>query len=326
MATTLREASSPFASLWAEDAAAKVNSRYGSEALVPRAQGGEVEEASTWWRAEFDAALDEWESRAAETTRGLEARAAAAKEMVREANERAKEAALEKVRAAEAEAARLRKEKAQLRARRLAKAVAEKKPPPKEAGAHELREAAAAAARANPPKPKRMLADAPGSTGASSSPGEAQHAGGLTGGDDAQLAAPQLAPSLPEQATGDAASARAASAHAASAGAASARATHALSGYWFEDVGECIKVSVPLDKVCACEDLSAEACEASFSEFGFRLQVKLQKANHVLNVPEVAYPIDPARSTSLVRTKSKRLVLKLAKREPSQVWRKLAAI
>jgi len=107
-------------------------------------------------------------------------------------------------------------------------------------------------------------------------------------------------------------------------------ATYSLnkSGYWFEDSGDVVKVSVPLEAVCP-GPLPKEAATASFKAFSFHLEVHLPDGSHpgthVLAIPDLAYDIVPEESSAKVRPKTKRVLVSLAKKTKTVSWRKLTA-
>eukprot|EP00965_Chrysotila_dentata_P236085 6201129-Pleurochrysis_carterae.AAC.3 len=105
-------------------------------------------------------------------------------------------------------------------------------------------------------------------------------------------------------------------------------ATHSLAkcGYWFEDAGDVVKLTVPLADACTAGQFSKELVECAFTRTGFRLQVRLANGVHVLAIPELAYFIDPEASSFTIRSASKRVVLSLAKQDPKRSWSKLTPL
>ena len=194
-------------------------------------------------------------------------------------------------------------------------------------GAAEAREAAAAAARANPPPPKPILPAAAAATTAAS---RAARTAGLpehvrAGVPEEQRPASPASPSAPLPPAPPPASL-------ADAGAAPAErpadVSLAKSGYWFEDGGDSVKVSVPLGPACDAlggAALAKDAAAATFSELGFRLEVDVGGVAHVLALPELAGRIVPERCAAKVRPTSRRVTISLVKREP-RPWTKLTAV
>ena len=128
-----------------------------------------------------------------------------------------------------------------------------------------------------------------------------------------------------------------AAAGAPQAGAAQAAAREQVSlnrsGFYFEDMGEEVKVTVPMEaalKLAGGGALDDGAATASFDERGFRLEVSLGGAGgamQVLSLPELWGRIMPDKCRVRVPVKgSKRVLLQLAKQDPATVWRKLTPV
>ena len=102
----------------------------------------------------------------------------------------------------------------------------------------------------------------------------------------------------------------------------------AKCAYYFEDVSEVlVQVTVPLEAACDGAALPKEGgLECTFSELGFKLEVTIGETVHRLNVGELLFRIRPSESVAKVRTKSKAVVVELAKLEPGKTWRKLTAM
>jgi len=241
------------------------------DASQVREEGGEVEDAHEWWARMDEEVRAAWAEGVQEQLAVDEERRQLAKKAAADAEARAAAAAAARIEAEENEAAKRRKET--LRANRAlaaAHAAARERGAPPAApldrviGAVAAREAAASAARANPPPPMRV--DSP-------------TRGGVGGGTPARNGA-------------------GADSVAADVGSLSLKD----SGYWFEDAGEMVKVSVPLSELCAAGAPPLDCATAAFSDYSLRLEVTLGTDMHVLSLPQLAYDIEPDRCTCKVRT------------------------
>ena len=107
-----------------------------------------------------------------------------------------------------------------------------------------------------------------------------------------------------------------------------ATASLAKCGYYFEDISEVlVQVTVPLEAACEGAALPKKgALVCAFSELSFKLEVTIGETVHRLNVGELLFRIRPSESVAKVRTKSKAVVVELAKLEPGKTWRKLTAM
>jgi hypothetical protein len=318
---------SPLADLWEEDAwqgssdeeeeevegpaygAAWTGRKTDAPQTEPQG-GGEVDDAARWWEAERAAELDTWRQAVERAVAAGEARRVHMEEARREAEARAAAAAADRRESEDREAARRRKDLLREHQRLVAAArEAEARPAGAAAagthmkkveaaiGAEAMRSAAAAAARANPlpPKPISPFNSAHSATGCAADPTCASSTA-PTAGDNGVLPA--------------------------------AGAVHSLAkcGYWFEDAGEAVKVTVPLADACGSAELSGDCATCDFSRLGARLEVRTPTGCHVLTLPELFKDIVPEESELKIRVKTKRAVLIMKKREPGTSWHKLAAV
>lgn len=265
--------------------------------------GGEVDNASKWWESERAAELEAWREAVAQAAVAEEARHAQLEQARKESEARAAAAAEQRRENDEREAARRRKEllrehqrmvaaAREAEARETGELVAGSYVKKVEAtiGVEAMRAAAAAAARANPPAPKPITpteAVSSSSTGATGAP---------------SMAAPVAATA--------------------------ATAVHSLAkcGYWFEDSGDTVKVTVPLADACGSGELPKDCASCDFNRLGARLEVRLPSGTHVLTLPELFKEIVPDQSELKLRFKTKRAALIMKKREPGNAWPKLAAV
>lgn len=323
---------SPLAELWEEEAwegsgeeeeeeedgpaygAAWSGRKTEASAAEPRG-GGEVGDAAAWWAGERAAELEVWREAVAQAAAADEARRSQLEEARREAELRAAAAAAERRESDDRDAARRRKEllrehqrlvaaarEAEARAAGLpvggAAAGTHMSKVEASIGIEAMRSAAAAAARANPLPPKPIAIASAASISSAT-------------GSDPTGACPPTAPT---------------------AGAARAPAAggpvHSLAkcGYWFEDAGEAVKVTVPLTDACGGAELPLDSATCDFSRLGARLEVRLPTGCHVLTLPELFREIVPEESELKIRCKTKRVVLVMKKRDPSGAWPKLAAV
>lgn len=328
---------SPLADLWEEDAwegsgdddeeEEEEGPAYGAawsarKTDAPPAEprgGGEVNVAAVWWADERAAELDAWRDGVARAAAADEARRAQLEEARREAEARAAAAAADRRESEGRDAARRRKEllrehqrlvaaarEAEARAAGLPVGGAAAGPHTSKLeatiGAEAMRSAAAAAARANPLPPKPIspanVASANSATGSAAEPSGAFSTTAPTAG-AARASTPAAAGPI-----------------------------HSLAkcGYWFEDAGEAVKVTVPLADACGDAELPKDSATCDFSRLGARLEVRLPTGCHVLTLPELFKEIVPEESELKLRLKTKRAALIMKKREPGAAWPKLAAV
>jgi len=308
---------SPLAEVWQEDEGEEEEEEEeeaaeGGQVAEQTGGGGEVDDAALWWAAERAAELEAWRAAVAGARAADEERRARMQLAGAESEARAAAAAAARVEAEDKEAGRRRKEvlrehqrmvaaarEAEARAGGGAVAGAATRRVEAAIGVDAMRSAAASAARANPLPPKPLCAaDVASATGATGAHAEA------TGG-----AAPAPSPET-----------------SGAKGASAAGAVHSLAkcGYWFEDAGETVKVTVPLADACGASGLPSDCAAAEFSRFGARLEVRLPSGVHVLTLPELFKEILPDECELKLRYKTRRAVLVMKKRLGG-VWVKLAA-
>ena len=98
-------------------------------------------------------------------------------------------------------------------------------------------------------------------------------------------------------------------------------------GFYFEDLGATVKVTVPMEAASTGQAFSKEAASARFDHHGFRLEVALAHTTYVLALPELAGRLRPEECSMRVPAKgSRRVLLQLAKEDASSTWRKLTAM
>jgi len=83
-----------------------------------------------------------------------------------------------------------------------------------------------------------------------------------------------------------------------------------------------VKVYVPLQG--ELEEVTIDNVEADFKSRSMTVTVSTPKALHRIHIPELSYPIVPKKCKTRV-TKSRKLIISLAKLEPTQAWWALGA-
>lgn len=97
-------------------------------------------------------------------------------------------------------------------------------------------------------------------------------------------------------------------------------------GYWFEDVGDAVRLCVPLEKYLGEAALPKECATARFSELRATLEVALDERLYVLDTGELAHSVKAEACTCKLRHKTRRVVLEMPKVDKQTAWKKLTAI
>jgi len=288
---------SPFADAWEDELQ---DTGVETQIVVRDEEGGEVEEAAEWWQACESEEKNEWCEQVTEQVEDADARRRLALQSMKDQQARAEQAAQDKYEEEERQRNIRRKEQALKNREEALKLAA-----------------------------KLGASQEPGSVSAAIAKGGAEQLSKKMGLDQAREAAAAAAranPLAPKRVEAQAV-AQVGSGQGPAAAALEVPTTASLAkcGYWFEDAGEeIVKVTVPLEAACNGAALPKEgAATATFTDLGFRLEVKLGSVTHVLTSGELYQRIDPKASCAKVRPKSKRVVLELVKIAKGKPWRSL---